>query len=107
MTQQNSGSMKPINLIRPCFHGFLLIFLTANGYILLSGGVCFWLSAQAKLSPEQAKLFNTCNETWHQGTTTMFRLLDNKFLERLQDSYRENSIKPRLTNSDNKPSHDG
>lgn len=79
------------NFTRACFRAFLLIFLTANGYILLSGSVCFWLAGQEKLSAEQTRLFNTCNDTWHQGTNTIFRLLDHKVLELLQTDAAKNS----------------
>lgn len=79
------------NFTRTCFRVFLLIFLTANSYILLSGSICFWLAGQEKLSAEQTRMFNTCNDTWHQGTNTIFRLLDNKFLELLQADRAKNS----------------
>jgi hypothetical protein len=79
------------NFTRACFRVFLLIFLTANGYILLSGSVCFWLAGQEKLSAEQTRLFDTCNDTWHQGTNTIFRLLDHKVLELLQTDAAKNS----------------
>ncbi|MBW4659887.1 MAG: hypothetical protein KME15_14520 [Drouetiella hepatica Uher 2000/2452] len=75
--------MKPIaqSLLRI----FLLIFFTANGYILLSGSVCFWLSNQQDdLSPQQTRLFDTCTSTWTQGTTQIFTLLDNNILKLLQ-----------------------
>jgi hypothetical protein len=76
--------MKLTNLTRPFLRIFFLIFLTANGYILLSGGVCFWLADKEKLTPEQTRIFDTCNTTWNQGTNTIFRLLDNKLLELFQ-----------------------
>lgn len=83
--------MNLTQLTRPFVRLFLIIFLTANGYILLSGSVCFWLASQEKLSAEQTRIFNTCNDTWHQGTNTIFRLLDNKFLELLQADQAKNS----------------
>lgn len=82
------------SLTRNLFHTFLLIFLTANGYILLSGSVCFWLAGQEKLSAEQTRMFNTCNDTWNQGTNTIFRLLDNKVLELLQANHEKDSSSP-------------
>lgn len=82
------------NLTHTCFRVFLLIFCTANSYILLSGSVCFWLAGQEKLSAEQTRMFNTCNETWNQGTNTIFRLLDNKVLELLQANQEKNSSSP-------------
>jgi hypothetical protein len=77
-------------LTRTCFRVFLLIFCTANGYILLSGSVCFWLASREKLSAEQTRMFDTCNDTWHQGTNAIFRLLDNNVLELLQTDAAKN-----------------
>ncbi|NJO79902.1 MAG: hypothetical protein HC827_16235 [Cyanobacteria bacterium RM1_2_2] len=79
------------SLTRTCFRVFLLIFLTANGYILLSGSVCFWLASHEKLSAEQTRMFDTCNDTWNQGTNAIFRLLDNKVLELIQADEAKNS----------------
>lgn len=83
--------MQLTNLTRPFFHAFLIIFCTANGYILLSGGICFWLANKEKLSPEQTRIFETCNATWNQGTNTIFRLLDNKLIELFQLNADENT----------------
>jgi hypothetical protein len=82
--------MNPCNLTRPLFRAFLIIFCTANGYILLSGGTCFWLANKEKLTPEQTRIFDTCNNTWNDGTNTIFRLLDHKLLDSLQANDNEN-----------------
>lgn len=58
-----------------------MIFLTANGYILLSGSTCLWLANKATLTPEQTRIFDTCNATWNKGTEAIFRLLDSKLLD--------------------------
>ncbi|XPM56534.1 MAG: hypothetical protein EDM05_055335 [Leptolyngbya sp. IPPAS B-1204] len=58
-----------------------MVFLMANGYILPSGSTCLWLANKATLTPEQTRIFDTCNATWDKGTEAIFRLLDNKLLD--------------------------
>lgn len=82
--------MNLTQLARPFFRTFLIVFCTANGYILLSGSTCLWLASQERLSPEQTRMFETCNATWQKGTDTIFQLLDHVSLKHLPTNSQPN-----------------
>ena len=58
--------------------GFQQVFFTVVCFTLLSGGVSLWLASQNGLSPEQIRLFETCNITWNTGIGVIFGLLGSK-----------------------------
>ncbi|NEQ83201.1 MAG: hypothetical protein F6K26_24210 [Moorea sp. SIO2I5] len=57
---------------------FQQVFLTVVCFTLLSGGTSLWLATQDKLSPEQTRIFETCNTTWNMGIGAIFGLLGSK-----------------------------
>jgi hypothetical protein len=57
---------------------FQMVFATVILLTLLSGGSSVWLSCQKKLSPEQIRVFETCNTTWNMGIGAIFGLLGSK-----------------------------
>lgn len=60
--------MKPANLI---LLGTLLL-------LLLSGGCALHLSSYDALTPQQTRIFETCNTTWNMGVGAIFGLLGSK-----------------------------
>ncbi|MEO8892592.1 MAG: hypothetical protein ABI417_13830 [Coleofasciculaceae cyanobacterium] len=57
---------------------FQEIFLTVVCLTLLSGGGSFWLAAKDNLSPQQNRVFETCNTTWNMGIGAIFGLLGSR-----------------------------
>lgn len=64
---------------------FQLIFSTVVFLTVLSGGVSLWLSTDSELSPQQTRVFETCNTTWNMGIGAIFGLLGSKKLEDNKD----------------------
>lgn len=60
---------------------FRLVFYTVVGFTLLSGGASIWLATQDDLSPQQTRVFETCNTTWNMGIGAIFGLLGSKATE--------------------------
>jgi len=57
---------------------FQQIFLTVVCFTLVSGGASLWLSTKDNLSPQQNRVFETCNTTWNMGIGAIFGLLGSK-----------------------------
>lgn len=57
---------------------FQQVFYTVVCFTLLSGGVSICLAAQEDLSPQQIRMFETCNTTWNMGIGAIFGLLGSK-----------------------------
>lgn len=57
---------------------FQQVFFTAVCFTLLSGGASFWLAAKDNLSPQQVRVFESCNTTWNMGIGAIFGLLGSK-----------------------------
>jgi hypothetical protein len=57
---------------------FQEIFLTVVALTLLSGSGSFWLATKDELSPQQNRVFETCNTTWNMGIGAIFGLLGSK-----------------------------
>lgn len=57
---------------------FQEIFCTVICFTLLSGGASFWLATKDSLSPQQNRVFETCNTTWNMGIGAIFGLLGSK-----------------------------
>ena len=55
-----------------------VVFTTVTCLTLLSGGVSLSLSMQESISPEQASIINTCNDTYKIGVATICGLLGGK-----------------------------
>lgn len=64
---------------------FQQVFLTVVCFTLLSGGGSFWLATQDNLTPEQTRVFETCNTTWNMGIGAIFGLLGSKATDLLED----------------------
>jgi hypothetical protein len=63
---------------------FQEIFCTVICFTLLSGGGSFWLAAKDNLSPQQNRVFETCNTTWNMGIGAIFGLLGSKAADLFQ-----------------------
>lgn len=59
---------------------FQQVFFTVVCLTLLSGGGSLWLSGKGNLSPEQTRVFETCQTTWNTGIVAIFGLLGSKAL---------------------------
>lgn len=57
---------------------FQEIFCTVVALTLLAGGGSFWLATKDELSPQQNRVFETCNTTWNMGIGAIFGLLGSK-----------------------------
>lgn len=57
---------------------FRLVFSTVIGFTLLSGATSIWLSTKDNLTPQQTRVFETCNTTWNMGIGAIFGLLGSK-----------------------------
>lgn len=71
---------------------FLLVFFTTTSLTLLSGFCSIWLATSGNLSPQQVRVFETCNTTWNMGIGAIFGLLGSKATDLLksdQDSEEE------------------
>ncbi len=63
---------------------FQQVFFTAVCFTLLSSGASFWLAAKHNLSPQQIRVFETCNTTWNMGIGAIFGLLGSKATDLFQ-----------------------
>jgi hypothetical protein len=63
---------------------FQEIFCTVICFTLLSGGASFWLAGKDNLSPQQSRVFETCNTTWNMGIGAIFGLLGSKATDLFQ-----------------------
>jgi hypothetical protein len=70
---------------------FLLIFFTTTSFTLLSGGCSVWLSNNENLSPQQTRVFETCNTTWNMGIGAIFGLLSSRALAPTESETEEES----------------
>jgi hypothetical protein len=59
-------------------------FFSTVCFTLLSGGASFWLAAKDNLSPQQIRVFETCNTTWNMGIGAIFGVLGNKATDLFQ-----------------------
>ena len=57
-----------------------VVFSTVTCLTLLSGGVSLSLSMQDYISPEQASIIKTCNDTYKMGVVAICGLLGGKAL---------------------------
>lgn len=57
---------------------FQLVFSSVICLTLLSGGVSLSLGTKDSLSPQQVRIFETCNTTWNMGVGAIFGLLGSK-----------------------------
>ncbi len=64
---------------------FQQVFLTVVFFTLLGGSGSFWLATQDNLTPEQTRVFETCNTTWNMGIGAIFGLLGSKATDLLED----------------------
>jgi hypothetical protein len=65
---------------------FQYVFFTAVSLTLLSGGYSVYLASQGNLTPEQNRVFETCNTTWNMGIGAIFGLLGSKATDLLEDN---------------------
>jgi len=65
---------------------FQQVFFTVVCFTLLSGGTSLWLAAKNNLSPQQTRVFETCNTTWNMGIGAIFGLLGSKATELFQSA---------------------
>ena len=77
--------MKNFN-VTPAFQE---IFCTVICFTLLSGGASFLLAAKDNLSPQQNRVFETCNTTWNMGIGAIFGLLGSKATDLFQSHEEE------------------
>jgi hypothetical protein len=63
---------------------FRLVFSTVVGFTLLSGATSIWLSTEDHLTPQQTRVFETCNTTWNMGIGAIFGLLGSKATDLFQ-----------------------
>jgi hypothetical protein len=57
---------------------FELVFSATLSITLLSGGTACYMASQPKLSPEQARIFETAVTTWNYGVGAIAGLLGGK-----------------------------
>jgi hypothetical protein len=43
--------------------------------------VSFWISTEDRPSPQQERIFETCNSTWNMGVGAIFALLSSKAVQ--------------------------
>jgi hypothetical protein len=43
--------------------------------------VSFWISTEDRPSPQQERIFETCNSTWNMGVGAIFGLLSSKVVQ--------------------------
>jgi hypothetical protein len=68
---------------------FQQIFFTVVCFTTVSGGASFWLAAKDNLSPQQNRVFETCNTTWNMGIGAIFGLLGSKATDLFQPDNEE------------------
>jgi hypothetical protein len=60
---------------------FQYVFAAVIFFTSLSGGVSFWISTEDRPSPQQVRIFETCNSTWNMGVGAIFGLLSSKAVQ--------------------------
>ena len=75
--------------MRKISRAFHPVFFTVVGFTLLSGGGSFWLAGKETLSPEQTRIFETCNTTWNMGIGAIFGLLGVRAINPLNSQEEE------------------
>ncbi|MEG5175950.1 hypothetical protein [Microcoleus sp. B3-D7] len=73
MTRKNTFPQSP--------SPFQYVFATVIFFTLLSGGVSLRISTEDRPSPQQARIFETCNSTWNMGVGAIFGLLSSKVVQ--------------------------
>ena len=73
MTRKNTPPQSPSR--------FQYVFATVIFFTSLSGGVSFWISTEDRPSPQQERIFETCNSTWNMGVGAIFALLSSKAVQ--------------------------
>jgi hypothetical protein len=68
---------------------FQQVFFTVVCLTLLSGGTSLWLASHDHLSPQETRIFETCNTTWNMGIGAIFGLLGSKAAELFQPKAEE------------------
>ena len=82
MTPAKPKSTKMRKNTRPqSFSRFQYVFATVIFFTSLSGGVSFWISTEDRPSPQQVRIFETCNSTWNMGVGAIFALLSSKAVQ--------------------------
>jgi hypothetical protein len=64
---------------------FKLVFFTVVGLTLVSGGTAVGLASQEPLTPQQVRVFESCQTTWQTGIGAVVGLLGGKAAELLQN----------------------
>jgi hypothetical protein len=64
---------------------FKLVFFTVVGFTLVSGGTALGLASQEQLTPQQVRVFESCQTTWQTGIGAVVGLLGGKAVELLHD----------------------
>lgn len=72
---------------------FQQVFFTVVCFTLLSGGASLWLADKDNLSPQQTRVFETCNTTWNMGIGAIFGLLGSKATDLFQSAEDEEDDK--------------
>jgi hypothetical protein len=73
MTRKNTPPESPSR--------FQYVFAAVIFFTSLSGGVSFWISTEDRPSPQQVRIFETCNSTWNMGVGAIFALLSSKVVQ--------------------------
>ncbi|NJL66061.1 MAG: hypothetical protein HC849_23205 [Oscillatoriales cyanobacterium RU_3_3] len=76
--------MTPKNTRPQIYPAFQQVFFSVICFTLLSGGVSLFLGTKDSLSPQQVRIFETCNTTWNMGVGAIFGLLGSKADELFQ-----------------------
>ena len=69
---------------------FQYVFLTVVSFTLLSGGYSVYLANKGNLTPEQTRIFETCNTTWNMGIWAVVGLLGSKATNLLSNDEEDN-----------------
>ena len=76
--KRKSTQMTPKNTPPQIPPAFQQVFFSVICLTLLSGGVCVSLGTKDSLSPQQLRIFESCNTTWNMGVGAIFGLLGSK-----------------------------
>lgn len=79
MLKESNPNNSDMNNITPAFQQ---VFFTVVCFTLLSGGASVWYSTKDSLSPQQVRVFETCNTTWNLGIGAIFGLIGSKATDR-------------------------
>jgi hypothetical protein len=66
-----------------------VIFFPECCFTLVSGATSLCLAAKDNLSPQQNRVFETCNTTWNMGIGVIFELLGSKATDLFQSEDEE------------------